>query len=192
MGIPNVISYFDDFELPDNDWRFLSNFYVGAPIVFGKWTAATGEHLFQAMKARTSVDFAKIISRATPGESKAEGRHLLTLRPDWERVKYDVMRVVLALKFGPGRAESGMLLDTGNALLVEGTHWGDKVWGVALDKSEETPGASWPGAPGRNWLGVLLMARRAELVAELHGDVAPFDYATAINFIRYRPATEDK
>jgi ribA/ribD-fused uncharacterized protein len=189
MGVPHVISWFDDFGTPDNEWRFLSNFYVGPPIHFAKYVALTGEHLFQAMKARDGYHFRKILAAATPGEAKAEGRHLLGLRPDWERVKLDVMRVVLAHKFTLDREEGRRLLDTENALLVEGTHWGDQVWGVALDKGESEPGASWQAAPGRNWLGVLLMARRAELYAELAG--FPTNYATSIDFIRYRPATED-
>jgi ribA/ribD-fused uncharacterized protein len=191
MGIPHVISWFDDFDTPDNEWRFLSNFYVGEPIIFGDYVALTGEHLFQAMKARDGLHFRKILATPTPSAAKAEGRHLLGLRPDWEKVKYDVMRVVLALKFRLSREEGRRLLATDNALLVEGTHWGDKVWGVALDKVEDEPGQSWHTSPGRNWLGTLLMARRAELFAELAG-VPPFDYAETINFIRYRPATADR
>jgi ribA/ribD-fused uncharacterized protein len=191
MGVPDVISYFDDFDEPENEFRFLSNFFVGTPIHFGKYVALTGEHLFQAMKARDGFHFRKILAAATPGEAKAEGRHLLGLRPDWERVKYDVMRVVLAHKFTLKRPEGGMLLDTRDALLVEGTYWKDRVWGVELTRTDDAdPGAGWQTAPGRNWLGVLLMARRAELHAELAG-VPAFDYAETINFIRYRPATPD-
>lgn len=198
MGIPHVISYFDDFDEPDNTWRFLSNFYIGDPIHFtpagpggATFTALTGEHMFQAYKAGEGRSFKKILAAATPGEAKAEGRHLLRLRGDWERVKYDVMRYVLALKFTLDREEGRQLLATGDALLVEGTHWGDKVWGVALPKDEEEPGAAWARSPGRNWLGVLLMARRAELVGELASG-ARFDYAETIDFIRYRPATPDR
>lgn len=192
MGIPNVISYFDDFDQPDNHWRFLSNFYVGAPIRFGPYVGLTGEHLFQAMKAPVGIDFRKILASATPGEAKANGRHLLNLRRDWERVKYDVMRVVLGLKFTLARAEGPMLLDTGDALLVEGTYWKDQVWGVALQRKDgDEAGDGWHLAPGRNWLGTLLMARRGELVAELAGAPA-FPYDTTIDFIRYRPATPDR
>lgn len=192
MGIPNVISYFDDFDQPDNEWRFLSNFYVGNPMVFGKYTALSGEHLFQAMKARDGYHFRKILAAATPGEAKAEGRHLLGLRPDWERVKYDVMRYVLALKFSLGRPEGKMLLATENALLVEGTYWKDRVWGVELHRKDgDDPGDGWFAARGRNWLGTLLMARRVELFAEAAGS-ARFPYDETLDFIRYRPATEDR
>lgn len=192
MGTPKVISYFDDFDDPNNQWRFLSNFYVGQPIHFGPYVGLTGEHLFQAMKAPTGVGFRKILASATPGEAKANGRHLLNLRPDWEKVKYDVMRVVLGLKFTLHRDEGRMLLTTGDALLVEGTYWKDRVWGMALTRAEgDEPGAGWHLAPGRNWLGTLLMARRAELFVELAGEPA-FPYDTTIDFIRYRPATPDR
>lgn len=191
MGIPQVISYFDDFDAPGNEWRFLSNFYVGKPIHFGKYVALTGEHLFQAMKSRDGLHFRKILAASTPGAAKAEGRHLLGLRPDWEMVKYDVMRYVLACKFTLQRAEGPQLLDTGDALLVEGTHWNDKVWGVSLNKGEEEPGSSWHQSRGRNWLGTLLMARRAELFAELSG-VPAFNYEETLDFIRYKPATPDR
>jgi ribA/ribD-fused uncharacterized protein len=135
--------------------------------------------MFQAFKARTRADHDMVVSSATPAEAKANGKHMLRLRPDWERVKYDVMRLVLAMKFRPGREECALLLATGDALLVEGTMWGDQVWGVDLKKGREAfarraglpdaelrwdEGDGWEDGPGRNWLGTLLMARRAELV----------------------------
>jgi len=167
---------------------FLSNYWVGEPIAFTKYEALSGEHLFQAMKCRDSAHFIKILACATPGEAKAEGRHLLRLRPDWERVKLDVMRLVLGLKFTLRRAEGSSLLETEDALLVEGTPWSNKTWGVAI-----SAGSTWVDAPGRNWLGALLMARRAELQVEATDGEAPhFDYTSTLDFIRYRPATEDR
>jgi ribA/ribD-fused uncharacterized protein len=185
MGDPLVISWFDDFEGP-NEWRFLSNFYVGAPLLYRSFSFASGEHMFQAFKASSVADMHTINAGETPSEAKANGRHYLRLRPDWERVKFDVMRLVLRTKFQAGREEAALLLATGDALLVEGTMWGDRVWGVDLKagraKREEEwgrapagpplawePGEGWEHSPGRNWLGVLLMARRAELYAEQRG-----------------------
>lgn len=197
MGLPEVISYFDDFQ-GDNEWHALSNFYQGAPIRVGPYAFPTGEHFFQAMKATSNRDFRKVIACATPGEAKAEGQHMLRLRPDWERVKYDVMAWVLAEKFSPGRHEATVLLATGDALLVEGTTWGDRVWGVDLKAgrklmarpSEEVweRGEPW-FSPGRNWLGRLLMARRAELVAASKGNA--FDYTEVAAFARWVPPTKN-
>ena len=191
MGDPGVISHFDAFEGP-NEYAFLSNFYVGQPLRFRGLPFASGEHLFQAFKARTTADREAVRTCATPAEAKQQGKHTLRLRPDWERVKYDAMRLVLAVKFARAREEGPLLLATGDALLVEGTMWGDRVWGVDLKAGRKAfeeradaadgpalstawagpawdPGAPWGESPGRNWLGVLLMARRAELYAEIRG-----------------------
>jgi ribA/ribD-fused uncharacterized protein len=197
-----VISYFDDFE-GDNEWRFLSNFYVGAPLAYRSRTYASGEHMFQAFKAVNAADHDMINAGKTPGEAKANGRHYLRLRPDWERVKFDVMRVVLRTKFAPGREEYALLAATGDALLIEGTNWGDRVWGVDLKAGRKhweevdarhpggtprdwDPGEPWVQSPGRNWLGVLLMARRAEIVAEMRG-AQLFRYGETIHTIENLP-----
>lgn len=201
MGLPEVISYFDSFE-GDNEWAALSNFWQGQPIHYGPYAFLTGEHMFQAFKATGRKDFMKVVASPTPGEAKANGQHMLRLRPDWERVKYDVMRLVLAKKFEPGREEANVLLATGDALLVEGTTWGDQTWGVdlkagrrlsapelpAATKAGWDPGEPWHMSPGRNWLGVLLMARRAELLAATRGNA--FDYDEVAAFARWVPPTK--
>lgn len=147
-----IIEYFDDFEGP-NPHAFLSNFYASPVTILGR-TYPTGEHAFAAFKALPGTAAHERIRKALgPGTAKAFGRRI-EMRPDWENVKYDVMRVVLRAKFAQGSELAAQLMATGNALLVEGTNWNDKVWGVAL-----------PGKRGRNWLGHLLMARRAELLS---------------------------
>lgn len=206
MGVPDIISYFDDFE-GANEWSALSNFHQGAPLHFGPYVFPTGEHMFQALKATTKRELQLVLSRPTPAEAKAQGKRLLRLRPDWERVKYDVMRLVLWCKFRPGREEHGVLLATGDALLVEGTTWGDRVWGVDLKAGRKEwerrkpelvgdtwdRGEGWLHAPGRNWLGTLLMARRAELYAEA-GFPGCMDamYDEMAQFIRWQPVEPDK
>lgn len=176
----SVIFWFDGFE-GDQPYDFLSNFHLGEPLVeqdYGyQWM--TGEHMFAAYKARGRRDFDRILNAADPGEAKAIGRSI-ALRGDWEEVKYDVMRWVLAVKFDLDRAEGQWLLETGDRLLVEGTYWGDKVWGV--DLRQQPAAAPWQ-SPGRNWLGVLLMARRAELRAERDLGVT-FDYSSIAKFAR--------
>jgi ribA/ribD-fused uncharacterized protein len=202
MGDPGVISYFDEFEGP-NEYAFLSNFWVGVPLQFRGRAYRTGEHMFQAFKARTRADHERIVAARTPAEAKQEGKHMLRLRPDWERVKYDVMRLVLATKFRTNREEAALLLATGDALLVEGTTWGDRVWGVDLKYGRVVadtdltgraavvpatwePGEPWHLSPGRNWLGVLLMARRAELVALQRLQLEP-SYTETIRFTTQVP-----
>lgn len=169
----HLIDWFDDLGTGNETYRFLSNFYEGEPFEIEGLSGvkfATGEHAFQAFKATTAEDFAKVafatagpvnygkgrtVQESSPGASKAYGR-TIDLRPDWSDVRMDVMAAVLRAKFAPGREEAERLLATGDAYLVEGTWWGDTVWGVDLWDEKR---------PGRNWLGTLLMARRAELRA---------------------------
>lgn len=186
MGDPVVISCFDAFAGP-NEWAFLSNFYVGARLEYRTFSFMTGEHMFQAFKASSREDFVRLADAPSPAEAKANGKHYLRLRMDWERVKFDVMRLVLRTKFAHGREEAGLLLATGDALLIEGTTWGDRTWGVDLKAGRKRAadegagglgldgpweaGEPWELSPGRNWLGALLMVRRAELVAEVRGAI---------------------
>lgn len=145
-------------------YRFLSNFYEGDPIVVDDLTFATGEHLFQALKAKTQKAFEMVRTADGPDHAKSLGRSI-PLRDDWEAAKYDVMALTLRAKFTLGRPEGPWLLATGDALLVEGTYWGDRVWGIDL---KPFPARADPTAYGRNWLGTLLMARRAELRHEFY------------------------
>jgi len=165
-----MIDWFDDFE-GENQYAFLSNFYVGDPIDMQDGEGPiylTGEHAFAAYKARTRHDWAKVVTAKSPGKAKGIGREI-KLRPEWERVKHDVMVCVLAAKFAPNRPEAEWLLRTGDALLVEGTEWQDRVWGVACASNPDKP------SYGRNWLGRLLMQQRALLRTESGGSAAAFE-----------------
>lgn len=143
------------FQDDSGQHTFLSNFYP-SPIqaVLGNRfddiiIYPTVEHYFQAQKSLDIVYQKSVAEAASPGKAKRLGRKV-TLRPDWETVKYDVMRVGVSAKFYEGTELAQMLLDTGDAYLVEGNTWGDKVWGKV-------------DGQGSNWLGIILMARRAEL-----------------------------
>lgn len=172
-----VVDYFDGQVGKRKYILTLSNFYIGEPIQFpeidGESLPAglTGEHVFQAFKAtdrqtREAILTARYeegdvlrpgsaVGDPAPAKAKAMGRSI-SLRPDWEAVKFDVMAMTVRLKTSAGRLESLALLNTGSAYLQEGSWHGDTVWGVDLQKEAR---------PGRNWLGTILMARRAELVA---------------------------
>lgn len=131
----------------------LSNFYP-SPIFIYDLTWPTVEHFYQAMKCDDKRMWEHILAQPTPGKAKKAGRGV-NLRSDWESVKLLVMRAALVRKFtAADPILSGYLLNTGDALLVEGNTWGDTFWGEVDGK-------------GQNWLGVLLMARRAELRAGL-------------------------
>lgn len=173
---PGLVLWFDDLGSGNEEFRFLSNFYRGEPLILPgvTWEGQasevdqmhehevkfpTGEHAFAAMKFWRSDPnhFFRIVKAEDPNDAKALGRSRRNpLREDWEIVKLDVMAAVVRAKFTLDREEGDRLLATGDKLLVEGTFWHDDVWGVDLTAKS---------MPGRNWLGTLLMARRAELRA---------------------------
>lgn len=71
-------------------------------------------------------------------------------RPDWDAVKVDIMRVILAEKCDQHGYVRRKLLETGDRELVENS-WRDDFWGWG------------PNRNGQNMLGVLWMQIRAEL-----------------------------
>ena len=130
--------------------RFLSNFYPCQVELDGVIYPST-EHAYQAAKtldleARKPFYQVPAISAA---ESKKLGRKL-TIRPNWEDVKLQVMEDLLNQKFSHPELKE-KLLQTGDQLLVEGNYWGDTFWGVDSRKG------------GLNHLGRLLMEIRKKL-----------------------------
>lgn len=116
-------------------YRFLSNFEGGV------------EHIFQAMKTTDYKEQIWVLNSVTPGTAKRRGRKV-TLRPDWEDIKIDVMEHCLRGKFANPLYQR-LLIQTGDAELIEGNTWNDTFWGVC-------------NGNGRNELGKLLMKLRKE------------------------------
>jgi ribA/ribD-fused uncharacterized protein len=143
----------DSFE---GEYRFLSNFSDHA-LELGGRLFASAEHAYQACKTLDPDEQKEVQLARSPAAAKRAGRQV-TLRPDWEGVKVEVMRQVLRAKFAEGRALADKLLATGDAELIEGNDWHDNFWGecVCLGCINET---------GRNFLGELLMERRYQLRA---------------------------
>lgn len=138
------------------EYRFLSNF--SPPGAFGYPTV---EHYFQAMKSTDRAYRELVRLAATPGEAKRRGREV-KLREHWETMRLEVMRAGLADKFaftgGQPSVVAHRLLDTGDAVLVEGNTWHDNYWGDCT-----CPRCAFAPTEGRNRLGRLLMERRAIL-----------------------------
>lgn len=140
----------------DKEWAFLSNFYE-SEIEFEGIVYPTNEHFFQAMKT-LDVDERRAIANAlTPGKAKRMGRRV-TLRPDWEEVKEEVMFLGLCLKFADDQL-ADWLLETGDEELIEGTTWHDNEWGNCTC-------SKCKNIPGKNKLGKLLMKVRGMIKEE--------------------------
>lgn len=118
----------------------------------------SAEHYFQACKADDPADFLWVLSAPTPKKAKArggrhgEGGHRITLRPDWEEVRFSVMRIAHTGKHRLPRYRD-LLPATGDRVLVEDSP-SDPIWGGRDGEG---------GMCGENLLGVVLMEVRAEL-----------------------------
>ena len=138
-----------EFYRSGDDYGELSNF-SRHPIELGGHIWPTTEHYFQAMKFEDAGLRDRIRAAPGPGDAARMGRRFPGLREDWEEAKEAVMMDALRAKFTQHERLRRMLLDTGDAELVEHTR-NDFYWADGGDGT------------GRNRLGVLLMQLRDEL-----------------------------
>jgi ribA/ribD-fused uncharacterized protein len=135
--------------------RWASNF-APATVVEGGLTFPTVEHAYQAAKTLDPAERARVQAAYAPARAKGLGASL-TLRPDWEQVKRDVMLGLLRQKFAASPARE--LLRELEGPIVEWNYWHDTIWGVCDGACESGPHPR----QGTNWLGLLLELLRAEL-----------------------------
>ena len=127
-------------------YGFLSNFHP-CVVQYGLHNYATVEAAYQAAKTFNLDDQHRIREAANPFIAKRLGQ-TVDIRPDWERVKRQVMAELLFQKFIINVEFRQKLLATDERELIEGGV-NDAYWGV--DKYGH----------GQNHLGKLLMATRA-------------------------------
>lgn len=140
-------------------YRFLSNFYLSPVSSWSGFQYPSAEHAYQAAKCWdpdkqewNESKHRQIREAATPALAKRLGRGVV-LPTRWEDTRVRIMFLVVAAKFEVGSSMAQQLLDTGDAHLEEGNHWGDTFWGVS-------PAGS---GIGQNMLGRLLMQWRGAL-----------------------------
>lgn len=119
-------------------YRFLSNFEP-SPIYNHDFIFPTVEHAYQFAKLEIPKnewtvyfnkwnDEADRVSKMTAREVKNWGQKV-SLRPDWEEVKYDIMLSCIFMKFFLHKELRKQLFYTGDRELIELNHWGDLYWG---------------------------------------------------------------
>lgn len=125
------------------------------------WVCPTNEHGFVLAKCATPWDKKRVtdamVRGSSPGAVKRMGRHV-ELRKEWDDIKVPVMTSLIDQKFAEGSALSKRLIATYPAHLLEGNTWHDQYWGDCNCLRVECI------EPGQNWLGKLLMVRRAQLL----------------------------
>jgi ribA/ribD-fused uncharacterized protein len=135
----------------DVEYDCVEKAYVAAKFDFGVTVVVDGEPVSIRELARNSD---------TAGKVKRLGRKYKDLvRPEWDEMKLDVMGLLVEQKFSDKNPELvKLLLETGDAELVEGNTWGDTYWGIVTGgRNKNLIGK------GENHLGKLLMARRESL-----------------------------
>jgi len=137
-----------------NQYSFLSNFYLKDQFVDGV-KYASNEHFYQCNKTLDPVLKGVIRNTGSPKEAKSVAK-TISLRPDWEAIKVQVMLVGLRSKFHVNTDIAVRLLATGNKTLVEGNYWHDNYWGICFCRGCQSK-------LGKNVLGQLLMLVRDEL-----------------------------
>lgn len=148
------------YRANEKPYGAFSNLFRRA-IIFENREFATAEHAYQAGKARRDVVREWILSAPTPSlvAMAAHGLYTWDIVPDWSKIKYNRMRAVLRAKFSQHEDLRRLLVETGDARLVE------------IGKVDNVVNRTWGEVNGKgaNMLGVLLMELRGEFQLELRG-----------------------
>ena len=146
LMMSKVINFYHNGE----DFGEFSNF-ASHPIELGGKTCPTSEHYFQAQQFPGTEHEEAVRCAELPRKAAKIGRDCdRPLRADWEAVKDEVMRVAVRAKFTQHEELRRMLIDTGDATIVEYTR-NDFYWSDGGDGT------------GRNMLGRILMEIRGQL-----------------------------
>lgn len=132
----------------DGQYAFLSNFYP-TTVVFNGTAYPSAEAAYQAAKCLDPEEARYFIHCYSAAMAKKRGK-TVKIRPDWNDVKIDTMQSIVLAKFMQNKELRALLLDTGDAELIEGNYWNDTFWGICRGR-------------GANHLGKILMAIRDEL-----------------------------
>lgn len=145
----------------------LSNFHP-APIIQDGVYYPTAEHCYQAEKCRAANDRARhdlVIKARTPLEAKKIGEQIKET-DTWRETREEVMKMVVDLKFNQNQELARYLMDTRDFTLHEATSNDHYGIGATLN-SRSMRNKQYKG---KNRLGAILEAKRADLRAEHEDD----------------------
>ena len=109
-----------------NEYWFLSNFYPFKLTCKDGFTYKTVEHFFQSYKTLDPKERLLIRNAKTPGDAKRLGQKI-TMRPNWENIKIQVMHKILKIKFQNKDLLYRLLVI--DQPIIETNHWHDNFWG---------------------------------------------------------------
>lgn len=128
-----------------------SNYFKRRFFVNGRWWNWS-EAPYQAAKTTVQAEIDQIWRAEKANDTRLLGQKV-TMRPDWDQVKRQVMKEVCMAKFLQHADLRKILMDTGTEELIEDSPV-DWYWGCGADGT------------GQNVLGQVLMELRTELAGE--------------------------
>lgn len=142
------------FKKEDSKYGCFSNFYP-CTVEYEGIVYPNSECAWQSLKT-FDMDSRDKFATYTPAGAKKMGRRV-SLRSDWEEVKYDLMVEVCYAKFSQNEGLKKILLSTGDEEIIENTTpWHDNIWGnCECEKCKNKE--------GKNLLGKALMEVRKSL-----------------------------
>lgn len=140
-------------------YRWLSNFWP-VKILHQKILFPSVEHAYQAAKTENQFSQFEISNLASAGQAKKYWKEhpLIDPTPLWETAQLQCMESFIHQKFWFNNEIMlvRLLIETGDAEIIEGNTWGDTFWG-----QEKKRGKFWIG---KNHLGNILMKQRKKLL----------------------------
>lgn len=125
------------------------------PLVVDGISYPAVENYYQAMKLfPEDFEGRKYIASLSPQKSKTEIRKM-KVRKLCPVQKIEIMNFALNHKFDHHTSWGKRLMENKVEFLIEYNNWGDVFWGYDVEKNE-----------GKNYLGLLLTARRSSLLLE--------------------------
>lgn len=160
------------FYSKTDKWCVFSNF-SWFPIYLENTIWKTNEHFYQAMKyyGINPARMEYINNLDLPAKAKKAGNmKTIPIRPDWDLVKDDVMRLCCLRKVQTHRFVYDVLQETGNSTLIEDSE-SDYYWGSGADNT------------GKNMLGKIWMEIRDILKNHDFSYLIP-EKTTETNFLK--------
>jgi ribA/ribD-fused uncharacterized protein len=136
------------FYKTNEPYGFFNNFKKAPFLIYDRWWKNV-EAAYQAQKTFIQDEYDAIWKAETPREARDLGQKV-TMRPDWDQVKYGVMLECVQAKFEQHKDLRDLLLSTGDEEIVEDSPI-DSYWGCGAD------------GKGQNNLGKILMEVRSRL-----------------------------
>lgn len=151
-----TFTFFDKIDSFSGEYRFLSNFWP-CEIKYAGIVYPSVENAYQAQKFIKSPTVMYQFKNISASKAKRLARSLDHIDPEWDKRKYFIMYDLVTIKFLYNEELKQKLINTGDALLIEGNSWGDTYWGVC-------------DGVGDNNLGKILMNVRKRFIDGEYSD----------------------